>query len=182
VNVLIAYASRHGATAGIADRIAATMRAEGLAAEVRPVEEIEDISAYEAVVLGGASYLFHWLRDATRFARRHGDELRQRPVWLFSSGPLGTERVDDEGRDVLETARPKEFEELSRVLHPRGERVFFGKYDPNAPPVGVTERVMRHLPAAGEATPAGDFRDWAAVEDWAREITTALTRDTATGP
>lgn len=174
MNILVAYATRHGATTGIAERIATTLRAKGLAADARPVTEVRDIEPYEAVVIGGAAYLGHWLKDATAFAKRHREELQQRPVWLFSSGPLGTELVDGSGHDILAASRPKELAELTRVLRPRGERVFFGAWDPDAPPIGLGERMIRHLPASKEALPAGDFRDWAAIDDWAAEIATEL--------
>ncbi|MGQ1837997.1 flavodoxin domain-containing protein [Kocuria turfanensis] len=174
MNVLVAYATRHGATAGIAERIAGALRGAGLPAEARPVADVRDLAPYDAAVLGGAAYMFHWLKDATVFARRHREELADRPVWLFSSGPLGTDRVDAEGEDVLEAARPKEFDELTALLHPRGEQVFRGAYDPDAPPIGLGERLTRHLPAAREATPAGDFRDWPAIDAWAEGIAAEL--------
>lgn len=174
MNILVAYATRHGATAGIAERIAATLRAVDLPAEARPVDEVDDITPYDAVLIGGAAYMFHWLKDATTFARRHREELREKPVWLFSSGPLGTDLVDEQGRDVLMAARPKEFDELTDLLQSRGEQVFFGAWDPDAPPVGLGERMLRHMPAAKDALPAGDFRDWAAIDAWATKIADIL--------
>ena len=172
--ILVAYATRHGSTAGIAERIAARLRTAGLTATVSHVQDVREVATYDAVVLGGAAYMYHWLKDATRFARHHQAELRERPVWLFSSGPLGTDLVDDEGRDVLEGSRPREFEELTTLLQPRGEKVFFGAHDPDGPPVGLGERLVRHLPAAREAIPAGDFRDWPAIDAWATEIAEEL--------
>ncbi|GAA2092663.1 flavodoxin domain-containing protein [Microlunatus panaciterrae] len=174
MNVLVAYATRHGSTAGIAERIAAALGTAGVSAEAHPVSEVADLTPYDAFVIGGAAYMYHWLKDATAFVKRHRAELAERPVWLFSSGPLGTDRVDKEGRDVLETGQPKEFEELKGLLHPRGEQVFFGAWDPSAPPVGIGERLLRHMPASKEALPAGDFRDWPAIEAWAAEIAEAL--------
>ena len=61
MRVLVAYATRHGATAGIAERVAAALTAAGLSAEARPVEDVRDVEPYDAVVLGGAAYMFHWL-------------------------------------------------------------------------------------------------------------------------
>jgi menaquinone-dependent protoporphyrinogen oxidase len=180
MTVLVAHATRHGSTAGIAERIAATLQAEGLAAVARPVAEVRDIGPYDAVVIGGAAYMFHWLKDATAFAERHRAELLQRPVWLFSSGPLGTDRVDQEGHDVLEASRPKEFARLTELLRPRGEQVFFGAWDPDAPPIGLGERMLRHMPASKAALPAGDFRDWSAIDAWAAQIARDL-RTGATG-
>jgi menaquinone-dependent protoporphyrinogen oxidase len=169
MRVLVAYASRHGATAGIAERVAAGLRDAGMVAEARPVAQVSDVEAYDAFVIGAAAYMFHWLKEATRFVKRHRAVLRERPVWLFSSGPLGTDAVDEQGRDVLEATRPREFDELHDLVDPRGERVFFGAWDPDAPPVGLGERLLRHLPAS-DAMPAGDFRDWPAIDAWAAEI------------
>ncbi|MDO8145175.1 flavodoxin domain-containing protein [Isoptericola sp. 178] len=165
MNVLVAYATRHGATAGIAERIAATLRDHGVDADAVPVEEVSTVEEYDAVVLGGAAYMAHWLKDADRFAKRHESALKQRPVWLFSSGPLGTDEVDEKGRDVREAARPREFAELSELLQPRGEEVFFGAYDPEEKPIGLAERFTRKMPL-----PAGDFRDWERIDAWARQI------------
>lgn len=177
MNVLVAYATRHGATAGIAQHIAATLTDHGLSAEAKPVEEIERLDGYDAVVLGGAAYMYHWLKPAVRFAKKHRAELSSRPVWLFSSGPLGTDRVDAEGNDVLEGAKPKEFDELTALLQPRGEQIFFGAYDPEAPPLSISERLTRLMPAAREAFPVGDFRDWEAIRAWAEQIAADLDSD-----
>jgi menaquinone-dependent protoporphyrinogen oxidase len=174
VKVLVAYATRHGATTAIAERIAQTLTANGVPAEALPVGDPRDLTAYDAVVLGSATYAAHWLKDATRFARRHQDELAARPVWLFSSGPLGTDLVDDQGRDVRETSRPKEFDKLTELLGVRGERVFFGAYDAEAAPIGMMERTIRHLPASKSMLPSGDFRDWETIESWAGEIAAEL--------
>ena len=86
--------------------------------------------------------------------------------------------MDEEGQDVRVAARPKEFTELSQQLHPRGERVFFGAFDPDAPPIGIGERVVRHMPAAKDAMPAGDFRDWDDIDAWAAGIAAELAEAT----
>jgi len=174
MRVLVAYATRHGATAGIAERIAAVLTAAGLSAEARPVENVKDVAPYDAVLIGGAAYMFHWLKPAVAFSRRHRKELTERPVWLFSSGPLGADLVDKDGRNVLQTTRPKEFDELTKLLHPRGEQVFFGAYVPDAPPIGLGERFVQRMPAARAALPAGDFRDWPAIDAWAAQIAAEL--------
>lgn len=175
MNVLIAYASKHGATAGIAERIGSTLTAEGIPATVKPVEEVDDVTHYDAVVLGSAAYAFHWMHEASAFAKRHHASLAERPVWLFSSGPLGEEKVDKEGRDVRQTTEPREFDKFADLLNVRGDHVFFGKWDPESEPVGLMEKVMDHLPGKPrKAMPAGDFRDWDEVEAWAHGIAEEL--------
>lgn len=179
MRVLVAYATRHGATAGIAERIATRLSAAGLAAEAVSVENVHSLEGFQAVVLGAATYLGRWLKPAVSFARTHRDDLSARPLWLFASGPLGTDLVDDSGRDVLESTRPREFEGLTASLHPRGERVFFGAFDPAEKPVGLGERVVRAMPAMKGALPTGDFRDWDAIDAWAAQIAEKLQADSA---
>ncbi len=168
--VLVAYASRHGATQGIAERIAERLRAAGLDAEAHPAAEVRDASRYDAFVVGGAAYMFHWLKDATKFVEKNRTLLAERPTWLFSSGPIGTDTVDKQGRDVLESTVPKEFAAFRAAIHPRGEMVFFGAVDPAAKPIGMAERVVSLMPAGKDALPKGDFRDWPAIEAWADQI------------
>ena len=90
--------------------------------------------------------------------------------------------MDAKGRDVLEAAEPQEFVEFGSTLHPRGVRVFFGAYDPDAKPIGVVERVgawFIRMPQIREAMPAGDFRDWRTIEAWADDISQELRQATS---
>ena len=178
MRILVVYASRHGATRGIAERIAATLEENGLEVGLGPVGEVDGVDGYDAFVIGSAAYMGGWLGEATAFVRRHRAALADHPVWLFSSGPVGTETVDAKGRDVLVASRPKEFDEFSASLHPRDERVFFGAFDPDARPVGLAEKLggfFMRMPAVRSALPAGDFRDWAAIDAWANGIARELT-------
>jgi menaquinone-dependent protoporphyrinogen oxidase len=178
MKILVAYASRHGATKGIAEHIARTLEGTGLDITLRPVKDAGPIDDFDAFVVGSAAYMGGWLGEATTFVRRHRDILAAHPVWLFSSGPTSADAVDAKGRDQLKAAEPKEFEEFARTIQPRDERVFFGAYDPDAAPAGLAEglmkRFMRLAPAARNALPAGDFRDWPAIEAWAEEIAQEL--------
>ncbi len=178
MNVLVAYASRHGATQGIAERIAQTLEGGGLDVTLRSVKDADWVDHYDAFVIGSAAYLGGWLDPATGFVRRHRDALAAHPTWFFSSGPVGPDAVDAKGRDQLEAATPKEFAEFARTIGPRDERVFFGAYDPDAPPSGLAEglmhRFMRVMPEARKALPAGDYRDWPAIEAWAEGIAREL--------
>src|SRR5271166_6773290 len=71
------------------------------------------------------------MKPATEFVRRNRDTLTSRPVWLFSSGPLGTEAKDAQGRDVRAATEPKEIAEFRETIRPRDHRVFFGALVPS---------------------------------------------------
>jgi menaquinone-dependent protoporphyrinogen oxidase len=107
MSILVAYASKHGATREIAERIAQGLRAAGQPVVARTVQEAGDLADYEGFVVGSAAYSTHWLRHATAFVRRNRDLLAQRPVWLFSGGPLGTGATDANGVDLGSAFEPK---------------------------------------------------------------------------
>jgi menaquinone-dependent protoporphyrinogen oxidase len=172
MSILVAYASKHGATGGIAERIAEKLQAAGLGAETRTVNSVDDPAEYEAFVIGSAAYLGSWRKEAAEFVRRHRDLLAKRPVWLFSSGPLGTEATDEQGRDMRVVAEPKEIAEFREAIKPRGHRVFFGALDPGT--LGLPERLIRTLPAGRTLLPEGDFRDWGEIDAWAEGIAREL--------
>jgi menaquinone-dependent protoporphyrinogen oxidase len=177
MKVLVAYASRHGATRGIAERVAATLERRGLEVTLAPADSAPRPDGFDAIVIGSAAYMSHWLKEAASFVRHHRALLASRPVWLFSSGPLGTDLVDEKGRDVIEASWPAEFVEFGTAIQPRDERVFFGAYDPDVKPVGLMERIgapFMRMKSVRQAVPAGDFRDWAAIEGWAEGIAREL--------
>jgi menaquinone-dependent protoporphyrinogen oxidase len=139
MNVLVAYGSKHGATKGIADRIAARLQAEGQRAAVRPVEAVDDLEGYDAFVIGSAVYGGRWAQQAIEFIRRHRATLASRPVWLFSSGPIGTMATR------YEPVEPKGVTAIRRALSPRDHRVFFGAWDRSRldpSQLGFAERII----------------------------------------
>ena len=170
--VLVVYASRHGATAGIAERIGEVLRSEAIDAVIADATELPNPHGFDAYVIGSAAYIGKWERAATEFVERHRAVLATKPCWLFSSGPVGTERVERKGNSLL--ADPATVTELRPILNPRGTQVFFGAWDPSVPSASLAERVVRRMPAMKDLLPTGDFREWPAIEAWAREIAAEL--------
>ena len=170
--VMVVVASRHGATRGIADRIGEILRVEGHEVSVFDAKEAPGPQWADAVVIGGAAYMGKWLDEVTEYITLHHAALSERPTWLFASGPVGTELVDKKGRDVLEP--PQFMMNAAADVLAQGIRVFFGRWDPSDPPMSVAERVFRMLPISKDVLPIGDFRDWPAIEAWARDIAREL--------
>jgi menaquinone-dependent protoporphyrinogen oxidase len=170
--VLVVYATRHGTTAGIARRIGEVLRTEGLDVVVADAAMRPDPIGFDAYVIGSAAYIGSWEKAATEFVKRHQAVLAARPCWLFSSGPVGTDRIDKKGQSVL--VNPKTVTEFEPILKPRGTEVFFGAWDPSAPFASLGERIVRNLPAVKDLLPIGDFREWPVIEAWARQIATQL--------
>jgi menaquinone-dependent protoporphyrinogen oxidase len=168
----VTYATHHGATREIAERIASILRRSGIEVTCRDVDRAGDLDHYDAFVVGSAVYVFSWLRGAQEFVRRHQPILASRPTWLFSSGPLGTDGGDEQ--DPRLCPGPREIGQVRAALRARDHRVFLGAYDPDAPPIGPLEKATRLMPTASHAYPAGDWRDWHEIDRWAASIATAL--------
>jgi menaquinone-dependent protoporphyrinogen oxidase len=153
MTTLVVYASKHGATEGIAHAIADRLRECGIDTSSRPVHEVHDLDGVDSVVLGSAIYAGSWMHEATAFARSFRDRLAAVPVWLFSSGPPGS-HVDDTQE------QPKQLDELRETMEPEDHQLFFGALDPESLSFG--ERMIVKAVKA----PTGDFRDWVAIREW----------------
>ena len=153
--ILVAYATKYGSTREIAEVIGTTLREAGLTVEVHPAVEVRDVRPYGAVILGSALYSATWLREANRFARVHAAALAERPVWLFSSGPL------DHSASAGDLPIPAHVAEATAAIGARGHRMFGGRLAADAP--GLTPEILA-------THRVGDFRDWASIESWARQI------------
>ena len=173
MKILVAYASKLGSTEGIAERLAERLTAAGLDAELRPARAVADLIGYDAYVIGSAAYMGHWQAEAVELVRRGLAVLAGRPVWLFSSGPLGHEPTDAQGRDLRAASVPTEIPEFLDAIHPRDHRVFFGSLDPDR--LGFRDQLIRMMPAGRALLPEGDFRDWSEIELWADGIAGSLT-------
>lgn len=176
MRVLVAYASKAGSTKGIAEFVGERLRQRGMQVDVQEVGAVRNAADYDAFVIGSAVYMFHWMKEAKHFLSRNGALLVNRPVWLFSSGPVGTQSKDAKGRDLLEVSGPKELDELRALVKPRDHRVFFGALDGSrlTGTIGFAYKLARRSQAARDAMPEGDFRDWKEIEEWAASIAQAL--------
>jgi menaquinone-dependent protoporphyrinogen oxidase len=172
MTVLVAYASKYGGTRGIAERIAGVLSESGVNAVAQSITITTDLTEYDAFVVGGATYMGSWMKEAVTFARQNRDVLASRPIWLFSSGPLGSATTDAQGNDVREAAVPKQMAELRELLGARDATVFFGVSDHTH--FDLRDRLIYAVPGGKKLLVDGDFRDWPEVEAWAKAIALAL--------
>jgi len=161
--VLVGAASRYGATREIAEAIGRVLAEHGVETDVSEIDEVDGAAGYEAVVLGSAVYVGQWLEPARRFVEEHGDELADRPTWLFSSGPIGDPPRPTEDKAV-------QIDSIVATTRAREHRLFAGKLDKSSLSFG--ERAVVFAFRASE----GDFRDWDDIRAWATGIAVALQR------
>jgi menaquinone-dependent protoporphyrinogen oxidase len=161
--ILIAYASKRGATAGIAERMAVVLRDGGLQVDALPVDRVGDVAGYDAVVLGSAVYFGRWRKEAASFLKANETALAVRPVWLFSSGPTGEGGAFLKGADFPGALQP-----IADRIGARGTVVFWGCVDMGS------LNPLEKMAMGKTSTPIGDFRDWGAIEAWAGGIAAEL--------
>jgi menaquinone-dependent protoporphyrinogen oxidase len=160
--VLVAYASRMGATREIAEVIGTRLAAAGLDVTVRDCADRPDADGYQALVVGSAIYVRRWLPAAKALLRTLGPEWRGR-VWLFHSGPCG------DGAETEQVAAPRSVRKIATALGTAPVMTFGGRLD-RSQAVGPISRWM----ATGTEL-AGDFRDFDRIRAWADDIAYALT-------
>ena len=160
MKVLVTVASKHGSTAEIGSAIAATLTTEGHQVDLLEPAAVRDVSPYDAVVLGSGVYIGHWIESARKFAEQYAGALREKPVWIFSSGPLGSKPAED----------PVDASKVIELLAPREHRVFYGALERDR--LGFGERAIIGMVHA----PYGDYRDWDEITTWARGISNELWR------
>ena len=161
--ILVSAGSKYGATAEIADRIAAVLTEHHFDVDVAAPEKVDDVSPYQAVVLGSAVYAGHWVKSAKNLADRIAVSKPGAGTWLFSSGPIGDPPKPEED--------PVDVADILNATSARDHRVFSGKIDKSKLSFG--EKAILMAVRASE----GDYRDWDAIESWANEIADSLVRE-----
>jgi menaquinone-dependent protoporphyrinogen oxidase len=167
VKILVTFASKHGATAEIAEAIGDVLARRDLDVSVMPTEDVRSLQEYDAFILGSAIYMGQWLRPANELVERSADVLVARRVWLFSSGPVGDPPRPEE--NAVDAAA------ILATTHAREHQVFGGKL--------VKKRLSFGEKAIAIAlrAPEGDYRDWAEIRQWAAKIGDALTTELSGG-
>ena len=160
-SVLVTYASSYGSTQEVAEDVAATLRAQGVEVDLRPIREMRALDGYSAVVLGAPLYMFHWHKDAHHFLDRFRRDLTNGlPIAIFAGGPIEDthEQWQDRRRDLDQ--------ELAKHpwLTPVSVQLIGGKFDP------AKLRFPYSLIPAMRKMPACDLRDWEAIRAWASAL------------
>jgi menaquinone-dependent protoporphyrinogen oxidase len=162
MKVLVAAASKHGATSEIAEAFGSELAQSRLEVLVVPVKDVRTIDEYDAVVLGSAIHMGQWMKPAKEFVQRETTALSSVPVWLFSSGPVTDRSKPDDPADR------RQGDEIAKTLAARDHRLFRGKLDKSG--LSIAERAAVRIARA----PSEDQRDWEAIRKWATGIGVAL--------
>ena len=160
MKVLVSAASKYGATSEIAQAVADVLAERGCEVTVLPPDKVGAVEEFDAVVLGSAVYMGQWMKPARELAERCAAALASRPVWLFSSGPIG--------EPAKPADNPVDVTQILQATKARDHQIFTGKLANKH--LSFPDRAMASAIRAQE----GDFRNWAQIRDWATGIADAL--------
>ena len=166
--ILVAYASRAGSTAGVAQAIGEKLALSGAEVDVRPVQDVTDLAAYKAVVAGSAIQNKQWLPEAMAFMRECQTALAQKPVAVFlvcMTLTLGEGKYRSEVSEWLNPVRA--------LIRPVSEGLFAGALDISKIP-SFSDRLKFRLSVLFRVWSEGDHRDWAAIQAWTETLPALL--------
>lgn len=160
--VLVAYATRHESTRGIAAAIAEVLAGRGVKVRLEAVDAVGDLRAFRAAVIGCSVFGVEWMPGAHAFLATHARQLEAMPVWLFASGP------SDPLPEGAAVDVPPDLVAVIERIAPRDVALFAGSLQPHH--VGTGLRILSRL-ARSSFT---EHRDWGAVERWAEQVAEEL--------
>ena len=164
--LLIAYASRCGSTGGVAEAIGQALCETGAAVDVRLVKNVNDLSPYQAVILGSAIRMGKWLPEAVEFLKKHQGTLSRVPVAYFVVCLTMKDATEENRRKALAYLDPVHKQFLQ--VNPVDIGLFAGMVDFNKLSF-VYSLILKVMGA-----PEGDFRNWETIRTWAAGIRPAL--------
>lgn len=166
--ILVTYASRTGSTAGVAEAIGAALAAHGAEVDVRPMEEVSDLSPYRAIVAGSAIRDRQWLPEAMAWVQAHRAELARKPFAAFLVCMTMSVKKESYRQGVREWMAP-----VRALARPVSEGFFAGILDLAKVPTWRQRLAFRISILLGIWS-EGDHRDWAAIRAWADELPAKL--------
>ena len=163
--VLVTYASRAGSTAEVAEAIAKTLIEGGAQVDVLPMQDVKDLSPYQAIIAGSAIRKSKWLPEAVQFIRAYQSTLRHKPFAMFTVCITLAMSNGEQYRSVVaDWVAP-----VRAMVKPLSEGLFAGRLDFSKLPFNWDTLMFRATVAFG-IFPRGDHRDWNAIHAWAESL------------
>jgi len=170
--LLVAYASPHGSTAEVATFMGRLLKAYDVEVDVKHADNVEDVSKYDAFLLGSAVHASMWLPSISRFMFRFEEELAQKPIFMFLMCIIV---LEEGGREkALSTFVWKEALEKLNISRENIE-AFAGVLDWEK--TDGDERWMISVRYEGKELPGrnnSDYRDWQKLAAWTHEVATKM--------
>lgn len=161
--ILVTYATRAGSTCEVAEYVAKVLRDAGATVDVKYVTAVHKVQGYDAVVVGSAIRMGHWLPEAVAFVQAYREPLSHIPTAYFVVSGLLRNDTPDIRRKVLAYLDP-----VRNMLEPTSIGLFAGKIGHSE--IGGLDRSIADAVSSSE----GDWRNWEAIRTWAQGLQAIL--------
>lgn len=167
--ILVTYASRTGSTAEVAEAIGRTLSDGGAQVDVIPMQDVKDLSLYQAVVAGSAIRGSKWLPEAMQFVQTHRSVLAQKRTAMFTVCiAMAMKNAANYRSGLMNWMVP-----ARTLVKPLREGLFAGRLDFSKIPWNKDGILLRLSVVLG-IFPRGDHRDWNAIRAWAETVVPVL--------
>ncbi len=164
--VLVAYESRYGSTAEVADRIGRTLGEAGNPVDVRHVGDIDTVDGYDLVVVGGPIQYDKWMPGAANFVRTHRRQLTVTPVAFFFTCLALSKPGDSATRSA--DSYERKIRTIAPEIDPLGVGRFAGTLDYS--PMNPLTRIFARTVLTLRGAHAGDHRHWGDIATWTKTL------------
>ena len=175
MNVLMTYSSGYGSTKEVAERISERLEEKsGFKLTLLSIDDVEDISEYDAVIVGSSVRADRPLANVRDFFAKHINVLEKKHLAIFSvclaaNCQEGHEKVKREYISQITDKYPK--------LEPLDTEAFGGKINFDQLNPVMQQLMKRVLQKTGIKTLGTvDTRDWDFIDSWAESLREQLAK------
>jgi menaquinone-dependent protoporphyrinogen oxidase len=157
--VLVTYASRTRSTQSVADTIAEVLVKRGATVDMRFILDVNDITSYDAIVIGSSIRTGHWLPEAVQFIKIHQEQLQKKSVayfvvcmTLYKNTPANRGKILLALEPVCQLVKPVDIGLFGGILERKKLKLIW--------------RILSLF----TGFPEGDFRDFPAIRSWSAQL------------
>jgi len=191
--ILVTYSTNSGSTGEVAEAIADELNQAGHSAETRLIQEVENLSGYDSILVG-APMIFGWQNTARQFVKQHQAELAAKKTAYFACSMRLTRAQSEILPQIPLTLDPNLVSDQAKAgsLNIKERFTTIGYYlksmlqaAPGVKPVSVSffngKLEMFRLKwwqaafvmIVVQAVP-GDYRDWDTIKSWGKSLSRIL--------
>lgn len=168
MNILITYASTHGTTASVAQRINSHFHTldPSLKTSCLALQDVTNLTPYTAIIIGSVVHAGRWDPPALHFLDENKVALSAVPVWAFSVGaPTSVPKWMGGGQKMRDAETENIAKDVGGRVRIKGHVLFDGRLRGEDVGGGIWAKLWSCC-----GIRYGDWRNWEKVEEWTGQV------------